>query len=48
MNEHAAVLFEASVAMQETVVAPIGAMNPDGGRQMEVTDGQLSVGAGGT
>jgi hypothetical protein len=47
MNEHDAVLFETSVAVQVTVVAPVGAVNPDGGRQMEVAPGQLSIAAGG-
>src|SRR5215510_2940883 len=39
-------LFEASVAVQVTIVVPVGKVDPDGGLQATVTPGQLSVAAG--
>jgi hypothetical protein len=41
-----AVLFEASVAVQVTVVAPIGKADPEGGLQTTVGTEQLSVATG--
>src|SRR4029434_4771408 len=38
-----AVLLDASVAVQVTVVVPTGKQDPDGGLQTTVTPGQLSV-----
>ena len=38
-----AVLFDASVAEQLTVVVPIGKLDPDGGVHVTVTGLQLSV-----
>jgi hypothetical protein len=43
VNEHWLVLLAASVATQFTVVMPVGKVEPDGGAQMVVTPGQLSV-----
>lgn len=40
---HVAVLPEASVAVQVTVVTPVGKQEPDAGLQTTVTPGQLSV-----
>ena len=45
-NEHEAVLFEVSVATQDTVVVPFGKAEPDDGVQVVVTPGQLSLGVG--
>ena len=42
-----AVLFAASVAVQVTVVVPRLKQVPDGGRQVTVAPGQLSVTVGG-
>src|SRR5215510_6330263 len=39
-------LFEASVAVQVTIVVPVGKVDPEGGLQATVTPGQLSVAAG--
>ncbi len=47
VTEQVAVLPEASVAVQVTVVVPIGMAEPDGGTQATVTPGQLSVAVGG-
>src|SRR5262249_48359976 len=44
---HAAVLPEASVAVQVTVLTPSGKHDPDGGLQAVVTPGQLSEAVGG-
>jgi hypothetical protein len=43
---HWAVLFDASVAVQVTVVVPSGKQVPDDGEQEAVAPGQLSVGVG--
>ncbi len=43
VKEQVAVLPEASVAVQVTVVVPTGKQSPDGGVQLTVTPGQLSV-----
>ena len=43
VNEQVAVLPEASVAVQVTVVTPSGKQLPEGGLQTTVTPGQLSV-----
>jgi hypothetical protein len=45
-NEHDAVLPEASVAVQVTVVVPTAKVEPDGGLQADVTPGQLSLAVG--
>ncbi len=47
VNVHVAVLPEASVAVQVTVVMPVGKQEPDGGLQAKVTPGQLSETVGG-
>ena len=47
VNEQVAVLPDASVAVQVTVVTPIGKQDPAGGLQTTVTPGQLSVATGG-
>ena len=47
VNEHVAVLPEASVAVQVTTVVPVGKQEPDGGLQTTVTPGQLSEAVGG-
>jgi hypothetical protein len=47
VNEQVAVLPDASVAVQVTVVVPTGNGVPDGGTQATVTPGQLSVATGG-
>jgi hypothetical protein len=39
-------LFEASVAVQVTLVVPAGKIEPDGGLQTTVVPGQLSLTAG--
>jgi hypothetical protein len=46
-NEQVAVLPDASVAVQVTVVVPTGNGVPDGGTHATVTPGQLSVATGG-
>ena len=46
-NEHDLVLADASVAVQVTVVMPIGNVDPLGGLQTKVTPGQLSDTVGG-
>ena len=43
---HVAVLLDASVAVQVTVVVPRGKFAPEGGLQATVAPGQLSVGVG--
>jgi hypothetical protein len=43
LNVQVAILPEASVAVQVTVVVPTGKVEPDGGLQTAVTPGQLSV-----
>jgi hypothetical protein len=47
VNVQVAVLPEASVAVQVTVVVPFGKVEPEGGVQEKVTPGQLSVPVGG-
>jgi hypothetical protein len=42
VNEQVAVLPEASVAVQVTVVVPVGKQVPEGGAQATTTPGQLS------
>ena len=44
---HVAVLPDVSVAVQVTVVVPTGKQDPDGGLQLAVTPGQLSLATGG-
>ena len=46
VNEQVAVLPDASVAVQVTVVVPTGSGEPDGGTHTVVTPGQLSVAGG--
>jgi hypothetical protein len=46
-NEQELVLPDASVAVQVTVVMPIGNEDPEGGLQEAVTPGQLSETVGG-
>src|SRR5204863_2958922 len=46
VNEHVAVLPEASVAVQVTVVVPTLKLEPEGGVQDVVTPGQLSDAVG--
>ena len=46
-NVHVAVLPDVSVAVQVTVVQPIGDVEPEGGLQAVVTPGQLSLAVGG-
>ena len=43
VKEQLAVLPEASVAVQVTAVVPFGNVEPDGGEQLVVTPGQLSL-----
>jgi hypothetical protein len=43
---HVAVLPDVSVAVQVTVVVPTGKQDPDGGLQLAVTPGQLSLATG--
>jgi len=43
VNVHEVVRFTASVAVQVTVVVPTGKQVPDGGLQLTVTPGQLSL-----
>jgi len=45
-NVHVAVFPAVSVAVQVTVVVPVGNIDPDGGTQATVTPGQLSLTAG--
>jgi hypothetical protein len=40
------VLPDVSIAVQVTVVVPIGKHVPDGGEQLAVAPGQLSLGVG--
>jgi hypothetical protein len=47
VNEQLLVLPEASVAVQVTVVTPVGKQEPEGGVQTTVTPGQLSDAVGG-
>jgi hypothetical protein len=47
VNEQVAVLPEASVAVQVTVVQPMAKVEPEGGTHMVVTPGQLSEAVGG-
>jgi hypothetical protein len=47
VNEQVAVLPAVSVAVQVTVVTPMGKQEPEGGLQTTVTPGQLSVATGG-
>lgn len=46
VNVQVAVLLEASVAVQVTVVVPTWKVEPDAGEQEAVAPGQLSVGVG--
>jgi hypothetical protein len=46
VNEQVAVLADASVAVQVTVVVPTGKQNPEAGTQFTVAPGQLSPGVG--
>lgn len=46
VNVHCVMLFEASVAVQVTLVVPAGKIEPDGGLQTTVVPGQLSLTAG--
>ena len=45
-NVQLAVLLDVSVAVQVTVVEPIGKQKPEGGEQLAVAPGQLSLGVG--
>ena len=45
-NVQLAVLADASVAVQVTVVEPTRKQKPEGGEQLAVAPGQLSVGVG--
>jgi len=47
VNEHVAVLPAVSVAVQTTVVTPIGKHEPEGGLHATTTPGQLSLAVGG-
>src|SRR5215510_15089447 len=47
VNAQELVLFAASVATHVTFVAPNGKAEPEGGAQMALTPGQLSVAKGG-
>jgi len=47
VNEQVLVLPEESVAVQVTVVVPIGKQEPAGGLQTTTTPGQLSEAVGG-
>lgn len=47
VNEHVEKLPDVSVALQVTVVTPIGNIEPDAGTHDAVTPGQLSVTVGG-
>jgi hypothetical protein len=46
VKEQAVVLLTPSLAVQLTVVAPTAKVEPEGGVQLAVTPGQLSVAAG--
>jgi hypothetical protein len=46
VNEQLAVLLEASVAVQVTVVVPLGKVDPEAGTHITDGLGQLSVGVG--
>jgi hypothetical protein len=46
VNVQDAVLFDASVAVQVTVVVPVGKQVPDAGSQETVAPGQLSLAIG--
>jgi hypothetical protein len=46
VNEHCAVLWAASVAVQFTVVTPIGQVVPETGLQFTVAEPQVSVAVG--
>jgi hypothetical protein len=46
VNMQLAVKFTASVAVQDTVVVPLGKLEPDGGVQTKLSPGQLSVTVG--
>ena len=46
VNEQLAVLPEPSVAVQVTVVVPVGKQEPEGGLQITVMPGQLSEAVG--
>lgn len=46
VKEQVAVLLEASVAVQVTVVTPLWKVDPEAGKQVAVAPGQLSVGVG--
>jgi hypothetical protein len=46
VNEQFAVLDDASVAVQVTVVTPVGKVEPDGGEQLTEPPGQLSFAVG--
>jgi hypothetical protein len=46
LKQHWALLPEVSVAVQQTGVVPPGKLEPDGGVQLVVTPGQLSVAVG--
>jgi hypothetical protein len=46
VNEHVAVLPEPSVAVEVTVVVPLGKNDPDAGTLVIVTPGQLSLAVG--
>lgn len=46
VNEHELVLFDASVAVQVTVVTPTGKLPPEAGEHTTVAPGQLSEAVG--
>ena len=46
MNEQLALLFEASITVQLTVVVPFGKAEPEAGEQFGTRPGQLSVTVG--
>ena len=46
VNVQLAVLLDASVAVQVTVVVPVGKVEPDAGEQLAVDPGQLSLAVG--
>jgi hypothetical protein len=46
VNWQLAVLFDASCAVHVTVVVPFGKVEPDGGLQLTVAPGQLSLADG--
>jgi hypothetical protein len=43
VNVHIAIFIDASFAVQVTVVVPTGKQNPEGGEQVAVAPGQLSL-----